>query len=79
MNIDTRYEETKLERWFCTFVELAMNILLIAFIAVGVFGVAGCASQSDKSVSNAANQCYPSGLHAYSYHGGTGSLQVVCK
>lgn len=78
MNIDTRYEETKSERWFCNFVEIAMNILLIAFISVGVFGLAGCATQ-DTSVSNAANQCYPSGLQSYTYHGGTGSLQVVCK
>lgn len=75
MNIDTRYEETKYERTFYTVVEILATILLAVFV---IAGFSGCATQ-DKSVSNAANQCYPSGLHAYSYHGGTGSLQVVCK
>lgn len=76
MNIDTRYEETKFERTFCNVAEILATILLALFV---IAGFSGCATQSDQSVSNAANQCYPSGLHAYSYHGGTGSLQVVCK
>lgn len=76
MNIDTRYEETNLERWIHNTLEVLMTALMVVII---LMGLSGCVSQSDKSVSNAANQCYPSGLHAYSYHGGTGSLHVVCK
>lgn len=76
MNIDTRYEETKLERWIHNTLEILITVLMVAIILIGL---SGCVSQSDKSVSNAANQCYPNGLYAYVYHGGTGSLQVVCK
>lgn len=76
MNIDTRYEETKFESTFCNVAEILATILLAVFV---IAGLSGCATQSDKSVSNAANQCYPNGLQAYTYHGGTGSLQVVCK
>ena len=76
MNIDTRYEETKFERTVCNIVEILATILLAVFV---IAGFSGCATQSDQSVSNAANQCYPNGLHVYAYHGGTGSLKVVCK
>lgn len=74
MNIDTRYEEPE------TVVKTFRILQFIAFCLCLflLFNLSGCATK-DTSVSNAANQCYPSGLQSYSYHGGTGSLQVVCK
>lgn len=72
MNIDTRYEETEMQQSFWRIAQIVALLLYILLLF-------GCTSQSDKSVSNAANQCYPNGLYAYVYHGGTGSLQVVCK